>query len=404
MPTSTKKSIDLLAPVSKTNPQKVVPLWSKGFRPLFALAALHAVLFLPIWLLAYSGRIDIGSYWIPSVWHGHEMVYGFVLAVIGGFLLTAVGNWTGQETAIGRPLMGLCLLWLVGRLGVLASSVVPGWLVAVLDLLYVPALAVAIGRPLIRTKNKRNLMFLVILTAFWATNLCMHLDALGVLEHVASRALMFSVDLTLIVTLIIGGRIIPLFTRNATNQAKIRKSPFFDRAAIFLMVVVMVASATAAAPAITGTVAVLGGLVVLLRMRSWGSIHTVRHPILWVLHLGHAWIGIGLLLRGAATFGLGIALTFAVHVLTIGGIGTLIIGMITRVARGHTGRALNVTRLTTFAYVLISFAVFSRALIPMIVPDMIWTGYIASGVAWSVAFLIYLWRYLPILVAPRADA
>lgn len=359
---------------------------------------------MPIWLAAFIGKLDVGAYWPGAIWHGHEMVFGFVIAVIAGFLLTAVGNWTGHETAIGKPLMALAGIWVLGRLGLSFSAELPALLVAVVDLAFIPALAVAIGRPLIGTGNKRNFVFLGLLAAFWTANLVMHLEALGVMEGVARPALLATVDLTLLVTLIIGGRIIPLFTRNATSKLDITNDKWADRATLIAMVLVLLTAAFGAPNLVVAPLSLLAGLLVFVRMRKWGTLGTFRQPILWVLHLGHAWIGVGLILRAASHFGLGVAPTFATHVLTIGAIGTLIIGMMTRVSRGHTGRSLVVSKPIVAAYLLVTAAVITRALFPLALPDLAWTAYLVSGAAWCAAFAIFLWKYVPVLVTPRADA
>lgn len=408
MDTAPAKKIDLLNPSHSR--RETSPLWSKGFRPFFILAALQALVFMPIWLAAFVGRIDVGAYWSGPVWHGHEMIFGFTIAVIAGFLLTAVGNWTRRETAIGGALALLAGLWVAGRVVVALSAYLPGLAVMLVDLAFIPALAVAIGRPIVETQNKRNYGFLVILAAFFVANLGMHMSATGLLDtwtpgaDLSRYALMASVDLTLLITLIVTGRIVPLFTRNATGNASIEHDKVADRLALVGMVALALLTALNVESNVVGIVAILTGAMVLWRMRKWGTLGTLKVPILWVLHLGHAWIGVGLLLRGVAEFTPAIAATFATHVLTIGGIGTLIIGMMTRVARGHTGRSLEVSRAIVFAYVLITLAVLARGLLPVFLPAHAWTAYLVSGIAWCLTFGIYLWKYVPILVAPRADA
>lgn len=398
-----RTSHSLLSSDTARGPVATAPIWSKGFRPFFVLAALHAVLFLPIWLLGWTGHIDVSSYWVGPIWHGHEMIFGFTIAVIAGFLLTAVSNWTGEETAVGSPLLALALLWVAGRVVVGAGAVIPGAVVAAVDLAFIPALAFVIGRPLITTRNKRNVMFLMILAAFEVANLFMHLDALGVVSDVARPALMAGIDLTLFVILVIGGRIIPMFTRNATGDETIRKSPVVERAVLIGMLLLAFTTVAGVPASVTGSQAAVVGLLVLVRMRTWGTLGTLDQPILWVLHVGHAWVGVGLLLRAAGDFGFGVAATFSTHVLTVGAIGTLTLGMMSRVALGHTGRNLVVARSITIAYVLMTFAVVARAIVPLALPAHSYVAYVIGGVAFSLAFLLYLVEYLPILLAPRAD-
>lgn len=379
----------------------MTPLWTKGFRPFFVAAAVHAVLFLPTWIGVYAGWLDIDTRWTAAVWHGHEMVFGFTLAVVAGFLLTAVSNWTGRDTATGKWLAALLGLWVAGRVAVLASGLLPAGLVAAVDLAFIPALAYAVGRPLIVTNNRRNLMFLAILGAFFSANLAMHLDASGVVDDVAHAALLASVDLVVLVVLIIGGRIIPLFTRNALGDDSIRSSRWVNRLVIAGAVAVLATDAFLPMSNVAGLLNVAVGLLVIVRMKNWGTLQTVRSPILWVLHLGHLWVAVGLILRGATALGLGVGPTFATHVLTVGAIGTLTLGMMSRVALGHTGRPLVVARRVAVAFALVTVAVLARAIIPILEPDVAWSAYLVSAAAWTVAFVIYLIEYTPILFGER---
>ena len=203
---------------------------NKGFRPFFIGAPLVAMAFVPVWLLQMNGIIDVAGTWTPSLWHGHEMVYGFALAVVSGFLLTAVENWTGRVTARGPWLALLFGLWLAGRLAMLGADVLPAGLVAAVDLAYLPALAAAVGRALTEAKNRRNYVFFALLAVLGGTNLVMHLEVLGLLEGLGRTALWLAVDLIIVMALIVGGRIIPLFTRNATGASgiNVRSSDLAD--------------------------------------------------------------------------------------------------------------------------------------------------------------------------------
>jgi len=373
---------------------------SKGFRPFFLLAAIHAVSFLPLWLAVYTGHVDAAGYLPAADWHGHEMIFGFTLAVMAGFLLTAVSNWTGRETATGGRLAFLAGLWLAGRLAVTFAAVLPPPIVAAVDLAFVPALAIAVGRPLLATGNRRNLVFLGILSALFAANLFMHLQANGV-GHASRPALLAALDVVVLVALIIGGRIIPAFTRNATGEAT-RSIRWVERIVLPAMVAVGVTTLVAPGSLLAGGFAGATGVLVLVRMRHWSTGATFSRPILWVLHLGHAWIGVGLLLRAAAAFWPGVPSTAATHALTLGPIGTLTLGMMTRVALGHTGRPLRVARPIVAAYGLLTAAVVLRALLPVALPALTVRAYVASGIAWTTAFALYAIVYLPILTAPRA--
>ncbi len=376
---------------------------AKGFRPFFLLAAAFAVAFLPLWLLAYTGQLDPAAHWTAATWHGHEMIFGFTIAVVAGFLLTAVGNWTKSETAVGVPLAVLCLLWLAGRLAVVFSGQLSPTLVALADLVFIPALAGAIGRPLIRTHNRRNLKFLGILGLLWGANAAMHLEALGVVEGWSRPALLFALDLIAIIVLIIGGRIIPMFTRNAVGDPLIRSHKKLDWVVYAAVIATVVLTIFVPMLWVTGVLAIVAGVAIGARQVHWGAKHTVDKPILWVLHLGHVWVAAGFVLRGLAVFTPQVSSSMGTHALTVGAIGLLTLGMMARVALGHTGRTLKVPRLVAWAFVLLSLAALARTVMPIVWPAHYVGWVVASGVLWAVAFLVYLVTYAPILVKPRVD-
>jgi uncharacterized protein involved in response to NO len=375
---------------------------AKGFRPFFLLAAVFAVAFLPLWLATYTGQLDLAAYWSAATWHGHEMVFGFTMAVVAGFLLTAVGNWTRMETATGWVLGGLCALWVVGRLAVLGAGWLPPWLIAAADLLFIPALAVAVGRPLVRTKNRRNFVFIGLMVLLFGANLAMHLSGLGVTSGWERPALLFSLDVIVLIVLIIGGRVIPMFTRNATAW-QVESHPWVERVVFASVVASLVLQLVAATYWLAGVVALIAGVAIFARMTHWATNKTLDKPILWVLHLGHAWIAVGFLMRAASLVWPEVSASMATHALTIGAIGMLTLGMMARVALGHTGRGLRVSRPIAWAFVAMSLAALARTVLPIVLPGHYVDLMIASGVLWVIAFAIFFVVYLPILVGPRAD-
>lgn len=382
-------------------------LFSKGFRPFFLLAALASVVYLPAWLGALWGWWVPPLQWTPAAWHGHEMVFGFTAAVLAGFLLTAVSQWTGRETAEGWSLAGLAAVWIAGRLAILAGGVLPGWLIAVVDLAFLPCLAVAIGRPIVAERNVRNLPMVGLVLAFWAGNLWMHLAALGGVSGGASAALWASVDVMVVIALIITGRIVPLFTGNAV-EGSTRSWPMVDRAVVVLvsgyLVIAYGLPAGSGGGWVEGIRASFGfaaGLGILVRMIPWGGERTLDAPILWVLHVGHAWIGVGFLLRGLEAVGW-VSEMASLHAFTAGAIGTLTLGMMTRVARGHTGRALQVSGVIAVAYALIIASGVLRVTGALVSDWYLWSMW-SSGMLWAAAFAVYLVMYTPILVAARVD-
>lgn len=365
---------------------------SKGFRPFFLLGAIFAAIVVPLWLAVLSGRVALGGSLQGPVWHAHEMIFGFTSAILAGFLLTAVGNWTGRTTATGGVLAGLAGLWASARVALL---LVPGWPAAILDLLFLPALGLVLSRPLVATGNRRNLVFPVLLGLLWTGNLAVHLGAPAI------AALRLSVYAIVAIILVITGRVVPMFTRNATG-ADARNVPALDAAAIAGVVLVAAATSVPAMRPVVPYLSTLAAVAVLGRMARWGFAHTLDEPLLWVLHVGHAWIAVGLVLEGGAALDL-VPRSIPIHALTIGSIGTLTLGMMARVALGHTGRPIVAPPVIGAAFIGLLFAAGVRVFGPAFVPGMLVTWWWIAGVAWALSFATYVVIYAPILVRPRAD-
>lgn len=376
------------------------PPWlALGFRPFFLAAALHALVFVPWWLHkvqsgALAGR---GSSLLPMWWHGHEMIFGFTLAVVAGFLLTAVRNWTGRETAHGSLLAALLALWIAGRGAMAAVDFLPAWLVGATVVAFPLALAVVIGRPLIATRSRRNYGLLALLTALAGACALVHWGAAQAQPLITQRGLHLAVHLFVLLNVVIGGRVIPLFTRTATRHDSVRHVPAADWLAIAATAALLLAVSLGATGALLTGSAALAGAANLLRMRTWGTRMSLRRPMVLVLHLGYAWIGLGQLLVAAAAAGGPIPGSTALHALTIGVIGTMTLGMMARVTLGHSGLEVRSSRLTNLAFTLMGLAALAR-LASVLLPAQFWLGTVlVSGGAFTLAFALFLARYGRIL-------
>jgi uncharacterized protein involved in response to NO len=379
------------------------PLLALGFRPFFLLAAIMAAAAVPLWLLIYEGLLEPVSYLPPSVWHGHEMVFGFAIAVIAGFLLTAASNWTGRRTATGLGLGTLAALWIAGRIGFVMDGI-PAWLVAGIDVAFLPILAIVLAIPLLATGNRRNVIFPIVLLVLALINMSIHLGAIGAIDWDPSRGLRVAIDLILLMIGVLGGRVIPSFTKNALPHARVNPCPKASILALLSLAALAIAEIATGNPFITGSIALAAGLINALRMRGWGSFATFRTPILWILHVGYGWLAAGLILRGMAELTDIIPLDAGIHALTLGAIGSMIIGMMSRVALGHTGRSIIPAPLTVAAYWLVNAAALLRVAFALASSDAPRTAsLLGSGVLWSLAFLCFAIVYLPILSRPRAD-
>jgi uncharacterized protein involved in response to NO len=378
-------------------------LVAKGFRPFFFLAGAFAALILPVWLFTLAGMLGPGRYLDAITWHAHEMIFGFTAAVIAGFLLTAVGNWTSRETLVGAPLIGACALWLAGRIAMALGGVLPRGVPAAIDLAFLPVLMVAIARPLAATKNRKNFVMVAVLGLIWTANLAIHLDALGIVQGWSHRALVLAVDVIVLLMIVIAGRVFPMFTKNATSVPSVRGRPAFDKAAILAMALTVVLDATTTDARIGGAAAAVTALLVVLRAWTWGMRHTVRVPLLWILHAGHAWIALGLGLRAAAAFTTAVPPVIATHALTVGAIGALTIGMMSRVSLGHTGRTLVASPAMVASFALVTFAAIVRVAGPLLDMTAYRTSVFVAGGLWTAAFVLFVVVIRPVVVGPRVD-
>jgi uncharacterized protein involved in response to NO len=379
------------------------PFTSKGFRPFFLVASAFAALLLPIWLFTLAGVLAPGRYLDAITWHAHEMIFGFTMAVIAGFLLTAVGNWTGRETLVGTPLLATCALWVAGRIAIAAGGWLPRGVPALVDLAFVPVLVVAIARPLWATKNRRNFVMVAVLLALWAGNLVVHLDALGLGHGHTHRALITSIDVVVLLMVVISGRVVPMFTKGALGDSTVHGRPALDKVAIAAMLATVLLDATTTDPRLAGAAAGLTALAVVARAWTWGTPKTGRVPFLWILHAGHAWLAVGLGLRAVAAFTSAVPAVLATHALTVGAIGSLTLGMMARVSLGHTGRPVAASRAVTGAFVLLTLAAAVRVGGPLLDVGLYRATVYAAGILWTLAFAIFVVVYAPILTTARAD-
>jgi len=380
-------------------------LFECGYRLFFLLAALHGAVLVPVWVAAVFGWLALPVEMEVS-WHAHQMVYGFAAAGLAGFMLTAVPNWTGAPPLRGAPLAALALLWLVGRLAMTLTTVVPPRVAAGIDLAFIPALVLGVIGPLLRARKTRNLMLLIPLSVYWIGDWMMQAQFAGTGEDTAGTGSRIGIDVMLLMITVIGGRIIPTFTTNALRASGSSVAavsvPLVDRSAIAAMALLIAVEAVTEMSALTGVIALTAAVLNAIRLTGWRGERTLRSPILWILHLGYLWLIVGLALKGAAALSDTVPDSAALHALTVGAIGTMLLAVMSRAALGHTGRPLRAHAPTVGAYVLISVAAVLRvaaALIPSAYMDLL----MASSTAWTVGFALFLWIYAPILVMSRPD-
>lgn len=379
------------------------PFLRGAFRPFFFFGAVWAVVAVVLWMLAYSGRLLPPSTLEPVLWHRHEMMFGFVGAIIAGFLLTAIPNWTGRLPIAGWPLAGLVGLWAVARLLVLFSAWT-GTLPAVLiDVGFYFVLAALALREVMATKN-RNLPPVIMVFLMGVANAADHLGV-AIPSDDADVGIRAGISIVVILVSLIGGRIIPSFTRNwMTKQGITRRLPTppsrFDKVAIGTTAIGLLAWIVAPESSPAGWLLIAAGCVQALRLSRWGGLRTMRDPLLFILHIGYLWVPVGLLLLGASMFGTSVPRSAAIHALTAGAMASSILAVMTRVTLGHTGRELTANPGTVAIYVLITLGAVLRVAAALGVLDYT-IGMAAASSAWAGAFVLFLIIYGPILLRPR---
>lgn len=387
-------------------------LLSAGFRPFFLLAAAHAVTAMAFWLgwlavhLLNGAVTELSIGMPPHVWHGHEMLFGFVSAAVAGFLLTAVPNWTGTAPLAGRQLGVLVAVWLAGRAAVWLSASLPPLLVVVADAAFLPLLAAALAGPLVRAGKARNAGFLVLLAVLTAALLTSHAGIYGWLDDGGTLGRLLAIDVAAVMMVVIGGRITPAFSRNwlRARGGDLPATPAtLDKAAVASVVLVLVADALSPLLGDTprGVLAVLAGIVLLARLATWRPARVRAEPLLWVLHLGALWLAAGFALRGGALLGGWMTETTALHAHTVGAAGTLILGVMSRATLGHTGRPLTADGLLTAAFAAVTAAALARLLPPVLWPSVYLEAMVVAGLLWCLAAGLFLARLTPALVLPR---
>ncbi|MDT9600865.1 NnrS family protein [Sphingosinicella rhizophila] len=374
-----------------------------GFRPFYFGGAAWAVVALTLWLVALAGGVVLPTVMEPLAWHRHEMLFGFVGAVIAGFLLTAIPNWTGRLPIAGLPLAALAGLWLAARMAILFSASIGAGLAAALDIGFFLVLAAVAGREVLAAKN-RNFPIVLVVLLFAFASATDHAEAMGagVAPGLGAHA---GILLVVVLISLIGGRIIPSFTRNwLAKQGEKHRLPGqptrFDIGAIAITVLAMAAWTAAPFHRVAGLLLLLAGTAQLARLSRWGGARSVRDPLVFILHVGFAWLPVGLLLLGASIFVAAVPRTAAIHALTAGAMGSMILAVMTRSTLGHTGRALRADGATVAIYVLVTAGALLRVSAPFGLFDytlsMRW-----SAVGWGGAFLLFLIVYGPILFRHR---
>jgi uncharacterized protein involved in response to NO len=375
------------------------PFLRGGFRPFFFGGAAWAVVALLLWLMAFTGRLELPSGFAALAWHRHEMLFGFIGAVITGFLLTAIPNWTGRLPIAGPPLAALAAWWLAARLAVLASAATGLVAAMVLDVGFYLVLALVAGREVVAAKN-RNVPIVGLVVLFAVANAADYLAAFGLVPD-SEAGFRSGIALVVLMISLIGGRTVPSFTRNwMTKRGFTRRLPTqpdkFDALVLAATALALAAWTLFPWARLAGIALVIVGALQAARLARWGGWRTVRDPLVLVLHIGYAWIPIGLVLLGWSILGTALPRTAAIHALTAGAMATMILAMMTRASLGHTGRPLVASAATVAMFVLVTVGAVLRVAVSLGSTDYR-IGLELAGASWGGAFALFLAVYAPVL-------
>lgn len=385
--------------------QKIIPILRLGFRPFFLFGSLFAAVAMLFWLLTLKGILILdplnGSLW----WHSHEMLFGFSSAIIAGFLLTAVQTWTNIPSIKGGQLLALFTLWLTARLLILYGPHGSAVVIMLIDIAFLPLTALLVGSRIVKIRQYRNLIFIPVLLLMAVANLLTYLPTLGFDPSWANKGLHGMTMLVTFLVAFLGGRVIPMFTANGTKTEKVLPLKWLEwlcLLSVFTLFLVMITGIDEYPRTIAG-ICFVSALLHLTRQIRWRPWVTLGVPLVWSLHFTMLFIPLGMFLIGVHFLTGYIALSTALHSLTVGVIGGMILAMISRVSLGHTGRELKVGALMSFAFAAIIISALTRSVLVAVWPQLSVQLWAVSGVLWCLAFGCFIWVYLPILSAPRID-
>ena len=376
-------------------------LFELGFRPFFLGAGFAAIGLMLWWLGILLGVVPGSSYYGVFAWHPHEMVFGFAVAVIGGFLLTAARNWTGVQTLKGPALAVLAGIWLLGRILPLLAEIIPSWLIALVDIAFLPLLAISLASVMLRANKLPQLIFVAILMTMFAANVMIHLQLLGITDSGSRLGMSLAINAVVLVIIVMAGRVLPMFTERGAPGAMPRKWPWLEKVAISSVVILLIVELVY--PSVW-LVALVAGVAALAHgLRLWGLYSRLvwSVPLLWVLHLGYAWMVLGFGLKALAMLEL-VQPAIAAHAI-VASISVLSLGMMSRVSLGHTGRPLVAASAMAWAFGLLNLGMCFRVFLPLFAPDLALQATVLSAMMWMSAFLIFVIVYVPILIRARVD-
>lgn len=388
--------------VTSSKPVKGFQLFALGFRPFFLLAGLSAVVLMSLWLLMLAGWMTTPAYYPGHYWHSHEMLFGYTTAVIVGFLLTASRNWTGVQTLHGKWLAALSLVWLAAR--ILPFTDVATFWIAAVDLSFLLLAGAAVAHPVLRTRQYKNMVFTPIVLGLWTANLLTHLQLLGFSETTLEAGQRLATALIMMLIVVMGTRVIPFFIERGANVRGLSgRWPGIELVGNMAMALWVATYVIFGDNDISGSIAMVAALLLLIRVLGWYTSEMWEVPMLWILFFGFLWLPIGLAMRFMVTAGW-LASSFSTHAFTAGVIGCLTLGMMARVTLGHTGRNITHNNVTVVLFI-VALSVPITRLLPAIpfFADKNYSFLHLSGGLWVFAFLLFVLSFGGKLIMARVD-
>lgn len=387
--------------------QKITPIWRQAFRPFFLFVGLFSILSMSAWALVQGGQLYFMPYGGVTFWHAHEMLFGFVAAIIVGFLLTAVQSWTGLRATHGNPLRVLFTLWLLARIFIVFDIFALQWITAVFDISFLLLAAFFMAKLVLKVKQYRNLIFVPILLLLATANLFTHLSVMTGDMHFYTQGIYGTVMIITLIMTVVAGRVFPMFTANGTQTTKVDNLAWLEKSVISLTALVMLVHVFGLQQMISSKLMALlfvfCSLAHGIRTIRWRPQVTFKTPLVWSLHLAYWFIPISFLLFALHYIGVNISTSNALHGLTAGAMSSLILAMIARIALGHSGRPLAPHWIMKYAFAIIVLAGSIRLISPHIQTYFSFNLNVLSAALWAMAFGIYIVVYTPILTSPRPD-
>lgn len=387
--------------------QKITPIWRQAFRPFFLFGCLFAVSSISLWAAVLAGKLYFNPYGGLDFWHGHEMLFGFVMAIIIGFLLTAVQSWTGLRATHGKALIFLFVVWLLGRILILFNPENISIFVAIIDLSFLLLSAFLLAKIVLKAKQYRNLIFVPVLLLLTCANGLTHLSVLSGEHYYYTWGIYSTVMLVTLLMTVVSGRVLPMFTANGTATKKVNNLPWLEKLVIVStigLVFIYTSNMIGILPKVFLS-SIFGFCAIAHSIRAirWRPQVTFNTPLVWSLHLAYWFIPVSLGLFALHYAGLSINASTALHGLTAGAMSCLILAMIARISLGHSGRPLQPHWLVKYAFGLVIIAGLSRLMADLIELTLPVNLYLISALFWTLGYAIYLAVYFRILTSPRPD-